>query len=137
MSDDFHDGVDEVLSAFTDSEKFDLLCEWFEDKYILTDEAAVPEVTKSAGKVYLRWLKAGADYYTKSDNYSIVRHPSNIAGRLAASKKMKLCASVLQRGIVLGVRGESWIQWSRRHTLPFLAISWGNLTVAFYEVLAK
>ena len=44
----------------------------------------------------------------------------------------ELATSILERGIVPGVSGESWSQYSSNCSMPLRSISWGSRTRAFY-----
>ena len=70
---------------------------------------------------------------------NIVRHPYN--SRQQQSVKSAYVASVKTRGVVEGVRGECWVVSPNPsdsiggHTNPFMAISFGSLSEAFYTAL--
>ena len=44
----------------------------------------------------------------------------------------ELATSILERGIVPGVSGESWSQYSKDCSMPLRSISWGSRTNVFY-----
>ena len=41
--------------------------------------------------------------------------------------------SILQRGVVYGVRGLPFAQWSKGRSYPLLALTWGGLSSSFYK----
>ena len=45
----------------------------------------------------------------------------------------ELADSILERGMVTGVAGEPWMQFSESFTFPLRAITWGSRCRAFYK----
>ena len=67
---------------------------------------------------------------------NIIRHPLN--SRQQSSVRLAYVASCKARGVVEGVRGEAWLMQpspsdSIQEKTPYLALSYGSLSEAFYQ----
>lgn len=70
-------------------------------------------------------------WFTDEGQRAIVRHPLNQRG--VSCVEARYTESILQRGIVYGVRGLPFAQWSKGQAFPLLALTWGGLSSSFYK----
>ena len=66
---------------------------------------------------------------------NIQRHPLNM--RKQDSVLERYVASILEKGIVTGVRSEAWMIFSPNRTFPALALSYGTLAEALYTAVER
>lgn len=74
-------------------------------------------------------------WFTEGGERSVVRHACN--NRVQESVVEQYAGGIREKGIVPGVRGEGWFQWSKGRSLPALAVSFGTLADAAYVAFER
>jgi hypothetical protein len=82
----------------------------------------------SVGRTTLPW-------FTSAGQPSMQRHRLN--ARQQTAVKRRWVESIREKGIIGGVRGEPWAQWSAGRTLPAHMLSFGGLVESAYECFQR
>eukprot|EP00969_Alexandrium_andersonii_P259015 11452528-Alexandrium_andersonii.AAC.1 len=70
-------------------------------------------------------------FFDKHEHRALFRHPRN--QRLQTLVETNYKNSILDKGIMQGVRGTAWCTYSKGRTLPYLMVTYGTLSSAFYR----